>query len=111
MAEHSMTVGHVHSPEPSLAQTIDLAQRVAIDRLRIFQLDLEERARGALRRSTWIAVGFLFLLAAWIGLLGAAVFALAERIPLSTSLLVVATSQLLIGAGAILWGRRVRSCA
>ena len=111
MAQHSMTVGHVHSAEPSLAQTLELAQRVALDRLRIFQLDLEERARSALRRSTWIGVGILCLLAAWVGLLGAAVFALAERIPLSMSFLLVATSQLLIGAGAILWGRRQRARA
>jgi len=111
VAQHSMTVGHVHSAEPSLAQTLDLAQRVATDRLRILQLDLEERARGALRRSTWIGVGILCLLAAWVGLLGAAVFALAERIPLSMSFLLVAASQFLIGAGAILWGRRQKARA
>lgn len=110
MAQHSMTVGHVHaSSEPSIAHTIDLAQRVAIDRLRIFQLDVEERVRTALLRSTWIGVGVFCLLAAWLGLLAAAVFALAERMPLHTSLLLVATSQLLIGGGAILWGRRARS--
>ena len=110
MAQHSMTIGHVHgTPEPSIANTIELAQRVAIDRLRIIQLDVEERAREVLRRSTWIGVGLVCLLAAWIGLLAAAVFALAERMPMQTSLLLVATSQLLIGGGAILWGRRERS--
>jgi hypothetical protein len=104
-----MTIGHVRTPsEPSIAHTIELAQRVAIDRLRIIQLDVEERAREVLRRSTWIGVGLLCLLAAWVGLLAAAVFALAERMPVQTSLLLVATSQLLIGGGAILWGRRER---
>jgi len=46
-----------------------------------------------------------------VGLLGAAVFALAERIPLSMSFLLVAASQFLIGAGAILWGRRQKARA
>jgi hypothetical protein len=108
VAEHSVTIGRVRAPEPNIAHTIELAQRVAIDRLRIFQLDLEERAREVLRRSTWIGVGIFCLLAAWVGLLAAAVFALAEWIPMAASLLAVAASQLFLGAGAILWGRRAR---
>ena len=92
--------------DASLSHTFELAQRVARDRLRLLKLDLEERASSVVRRSTFISVGALCLLLAWIGLLGAAVFGLAERIPLPLSLLGVALSQLVLGVVLILWARR-----
>jgi hypothetical protein len=106
MADHILSQGDVPPGEPSVAQTLDLAQRVAIDRLRLFQLDLETRVKQVALRTVWTGFGALCLLVAWLGVLGAAVFALSERMPLSSSLLLVAGSQLLIGVVLIAWGRR-----
>jgi len=99
-------VGPVRPDDASLSHTLELAQRVARDRLRLLKLDLEERASSVVRRSTLISVGALCLLLAWIGLLGAAVLGLAQQIALPLSLLVVALSQLVLGAALILWARR-----
>jgi hypothetical protein len=110
MAEHSAALRRVDiAPDPSVAHAIDLAQRIAVGRLRLLQLDLEKRAQSALQRSAWIGLGGLCLLLAWLGLLGAAVAALDTRLPLQTSLLLVSLFQLLIGAGLIAWGRRLRT--
>ncbi|HXK21356.1 MAG TPA: phage holin family protein [Myxococcota bacterium] len=98
-------VGPVRPGDASLSHTFELAQRVAKDRLRLLNLDLEARASSVVRRSTFISVGALCLLLAWIGLLGAAVFGLAERIALPLSLLAVALSQLVLGVALILWAR------
>jgi putative superfamily III holin-X len=92
--------------DASFSHTFELVQRVAKDRLRLLKLDLEERASTVVRRSTLISVGALCLLLAWVGLLGAAVLGLAERIPLPWSVLAVALSQLVLGIGLILWARR-----
>jgi apolipoprotein N-acyltransferase len=106
MADHILSHGDVPPGEPSVAQTFDLAQRVAIDRLRLLQLDLETRVKQVALRTAWMGFGTLCLLLAWLGVLGAAVFALAERMPPSSSLLLVAGSQLLLGGVLIAWGRR-----
>ena len=99
-------VGPVRPDDGSVRRTLELAQRVAKDRLRLLKLELEERASSVVRRSTLISVGALCLLLAWIGLLGAAVLGLAQRIPLPLSLLAVALSQLVLGLGLILLARR-----
>jgi len=99
-------VAPVRPDDVSLSHTLELAQRVAKDRLRLLKLELEERAGAVVRRSTLISVGALCLLLAWIGLLGAAVLGLAARIPLPLSLLAVALSQLVLGVVLILVARR-----
>lgn len=108
MAEHIVSVGHVRPADVSAGHVLELIQRLAVDRLSLLQLDVEQRASGVLRRSAWIGIGIACLLAAWLGLLVAAVLGLAERVPLPTSLLLVSASQLLLGAGLIAWGRRPR---
>ena len=99
-------VGPVRPDDASFSHAFELAQRVARDRFRLLKLDLEERASSVVRRSTLISVGALCLLLAWIGLLGAAVLGLAQRIPLPLSVLAVALSQLALGVILMLVARR-----
>jgi hypothetical protein len=110
MAQHSAAIDRVRIPpsDPSVGNTLELVQRVAVDRLRVLQLDLEERARAVARRTTWIALGAFFLVLAWIGLLGAAVVLLDQRLNLQASLFLVAASQVALGGGLIAWGSRSR---
>jgi hypothetical protein len=106
MAEQSTSMERVElPPDLSAERALDLVQRMTVDSLRMLQLDLEERGRALLRRFAWVGVGAFCLIVAWLGLLSAAVLVLAERIPLEASLLLVSTSQILLGALLIVWGR------
>jgi hypothetical protein len=97
---------------PSLAESIgralDLAQSLAIDELRLLQVESQERLQEIARRGVWIAAGIFCLVLAWVGLLSALVVALEERLPLETRLGVVAGSQLVLGVVLLVSGLRRR---
>jgi hypothetical protein len=95
----------------SLERTIDLAQQVAIDELRLWQLDLQERLSDAARRGVAIGFGALCLMVAWVVAWAAAVVALEPWFSLETRLLMLAISQLLLGGTAIWFGLRGRRAA
>jgi hypothetical protein len=86
----------------SLGRTIDLAQRIAKDELRLLQLESQERVQGAATRAVLLAVGALCLVSAWVGASGAAVVALADFFPLEIRLALLASVQLALGA-VLLW--------
>jgi hypothetical protein len=95
----------------SLERTLDLAQRVAIDELRLWQLELQERLVEALRRGVAIGFGALCLTVAWVVAWAAAVVALEPWLSLEARLSMVAISQLLLGGLAIGFGLRSRRTA
>ena len=92
----------------TLGHAFDLAQQVAADELRLLQLESQEGIARAARRTAWTALGGLCLLIGWIGLLAALVVALDGHLPLELRLLLVAASQLVLGASLIALGRRAR---
>lgn len=96
--------------EPSLGETlgraIGLAQRVAVDELRLLQLETQERIQTGARRGAWIALGATCLALAWIAGWAAAVAALAASFPLEIRLAMVAGAHLLIGAILLTAGLR-----
>jgi hypothetical protein len=110
MAERNIPILHrAPSFGASVGLTLDLAQRVAADELRLLQMESQERIEGVARRGAWLAFGALCLLIAWVGLLAAAVVALEGRFSLELRLLGMALSQLLLGAGLVAFGLRERS--
>ena len=105
---------HVRPPTaPSLGaalgHTIDLAQQVATDELRLLQLESQERVGDAMHRGMWIGFGALCLAVAWVAAWAAAVVALEGRFSLEARLAMLAIAQLAIGAALLGFGRRSRS--
>jgi uncharacterized membrane protein YqjE len=95
----------------SLERTIDLAQQVAIDEFRLWQLELQERLSDALRRGLAVGLGALCLIVAWVVAWAAVVVALEPWFSLEARLLMLAISQLLLGAVAVWFGLRSRRAA
>ena len=100
----------IRQNEPSLVETaqhaLDLARRVAVDELRLLQMESLERIESTARRSGWVLFGAVCLLIAWVALLATAVVMLEGRVSLELRLLGVAASQLVIGAGLLAYGLR-----
>lgn len=95
----------------SFERAIDLAQQVAIDELRLWQLQIQERVSGAARRAAAIGLGALCLAVAWTVGWAAAVVALAPWFSLEARLLMLAIAQLALGAGAFWFALRRRRAA
>jgi hypothetical protein len=94
------------SETPSFGRAIDLAQRVAVDELRLLQLETREQMERWLRRTLWVAAGVLSLALAWLALVAAAVVALEGRMPLEVRLGLVAGCQAVLGAALVGLGVR-----
>lgn len=98
--------------EPSLGatlgRTLDLAQRVATDELRLLQLESKELVSDALRGGVWIMGGAFCLAVAWVVGSAAAVVALEDRLPLEARLALLAIAQLALGASLVGFGLRRR---
>jgi hypothetical protein len=92
----------------TLGRTLDLAQRVAIDRLRLWQLELRARESGAARCGAAIGFGALCLAVAWVAAWAAALVALEPWLSLETRLVMLATAQLALGAFSVWAGLRSR---
>jgi hypothetical protein len=90
----------------TLERTLDLAQQVAVDELRLWQLEIQERLLGVAKRGVAIGFGALCLAVAWTVGWAAAVVALEPWFSLETRLLMLAIAQLALGAGAIWFGLR-----
>ena len=90
----------------SFERAIELAQQVAVDELRLWQLQLLERVKDAARRAVAFGFGALCLAVAWTVGWAAAVVALAPWFSLEVRLLMLAIAQLALGAGAIWFGLR-----
>lgn len=90
----------------TLGRAIDLAQQVAIDEVRLLQLESRERFDIAVRRGAWIAFGALCLAVAWVGAWAAAVVALEGHFSLGTRLAMLAILQFLLGATLLARARR-----
>jgi hypothetical protein len=106
----------VHQPsDPSLGatleHTLDLAQRVATDELRLLQLDSQDRVSDAMRGGVWIGFGALCLAVAWFIAWAAAVVALADRFSLEARLAMLAITQFALGAALVRFGLRARTTA
>ena len=95
----------------SFERAIDLAQQVAVDELRLWQLQILERVKDAARRGMAIGFGALCLAVAWTVGWAAAMVALAPWFSLEARLLMLAIAQLALGAGAIWFGLRNRRAA
>lgn len=103
------------SNEPSLGaalgRTIDLAQQVATDELRMLQVESNDRVGDAMRRGAWVGIGAFFLAVAWIVAWAAAVVALEDRFTLEARLAMLALSQLTLGIVLVGFGLRSRPAA
>ncbi len=89
-----------------LARALELAQRVAVDELRLLQLETREQMERSLRRELWIAAGVFSLALTWLILLAAVVVALEGRVSLEARLGLLAGSQAVLGAALIAFGLR-----
>jgi hypothetical protein len=92
----------------TLGRTIDLAQQVATDELRLWQLELNDRIGDAMRRGVWIGMGAVCLAIAWVAAWAVAVVALEARFSLEARLAILAISQLALGAILVWFGLRRR---
>jgi len=95
----------------SFERAIDLAQQVAVDELRLWQLQIQEHLLDAARRAVAMGFGALCLAVAWTVGWAGAVVALAPWFSLEARLLMLAIAQLALGAGAIWFGLRSRRAA
>ena len=88
--DHSVQQPIAPSLGATLGRTIDLAQQVATDELRLLQLDSQDRVSDAMRRGVWIGFGALCLAVAWVVAWAAAVVALEDRFSLEARLAMLA---------------------
>ena len=95
----------------ALGHTIDLAQQVATDELRLLQLESQERVSDAMHRGMWIGFGALCLAIAWVTAWAAAVVALEDRFSLEARLAMLAITQFAFGAALVRFGLRRRPSA
>ena len=97
-----------HSLGAALGHTIDLAQQVATDELRLLRLESRARVSDAMHRGMWIGFGTLCLAIAWFAAWAAALVALEDWFSLEARLAMLAITQLAFGAGLIRFGVRRR---
>jgi hypothetical protein len=95
----------------SLERTLDLAQRVATDELRLLQLDSQDRVSDAMRGGVWIGFGAFCLAIAWLVACAAAVVALGDRFSLESRLALLAITQFALGTALVWFGLRGRTTA
>jgi len=108
MAESFPTLRTEATLGATLARTLDLAQRVATDELRLLQVESERRVEAIARRGAWFGFGALCLLLAWLALAAAAVVALEPVLPLAARLGLLAASQAALGVTFVWIGLRAR---
>jgi hypothetical protein len=94
-----------------LGQTIDLAQQVASDELRLVQFDAQDRVIEAIQGGAWVGFGVFCLSVAWFAAWAAAAVALEDRFSLEARLAVMAISHLMLGTILIRFGPRGRRAA
>ena len=91
--------GEPHEPSAvsPVERAIEAAQRIAVERLELMKLEIEEGlGRMLLRAGLMLAAGLITIFG-WTGLATALVVVLAERLPLATSLALVAGGHVLAG--------------
>lgn len=96
--------------QPSLTgligRSVDLAQKVAVDELRLLRAESREYTKGILLRGAVAVVAALCFLFAWIALCATVVVVLEPQLFLSARLGLVAGAHLVIGIALIAWARR-----
>lgn len=109
MANRAFTTSaDLHEPEsrttpsePSaisaVERAVEAAQRIAVERLELMRLEIEEGFGRMLLRAGLLLAAGLVTIFGWTGLAAALVVMLAERMPLATSLALVAGSHVLAG--------------
>jgi len=90
----------------TLGHTLDLAQQVATDELRLLQLESHDRVSDAMHRGAWLGFGALCLAIAWVAAWAAALVALEGSFSLEARLAMLAISQFALGTALIGFGRR-----
>lgn len=109
--DHRVQAPTAPSMGAAFGRTIDLAQQVATDELRLVQLESQDRVIDSIRGGAWIGFGVLCLTVAWVVAWAAAVVALENRFSLEARLGMLAILQLALGAVLIRYGLRSRPVA
>ena len=92
----------------ALGRTLDLAQQVATDEIRLLQLETLDRVSEVMRRGMWIGSGALCLAVAWVAAWVAVVVALERWFPLEQRLALLVISQIALGSALIGFALRNR---
>jgi hypothetical protein len=99
--------------QPSLSgligRSVDLAQKVAVDELRLLRAESREYTKGILLRGAVAVVASVCFLFAWIALCATVVVVLEPQLVLSARLGLVAGAHVLIGVALLVWARRETS--
>ena len=95
--DHEGGVPHEPSAGSAVERAVEAAQRIAVERLELMKLEAEEGLGRLLRRAGLMLAAGLITIFGWTGLATALVVVLAERLPLATSLAIVAGSHVLVG--------------
>lgn len=89
------------STEPSAIsaaeRAVEAAQRIAVERLELVRLELMDGLGGMLQRAGLMLAAGLITILGWCGLAVAVVVVVAERLPLATSIALVAGTHVLLG--------------
>jgi len=97
LREHEGGDPHEPSAVSAVERAVEAAQRIAVERLELMKLEVEEGlGRMLLRAGLMLAAGLITIFG-WTGLATALVVVLAERLPLATSLALVAGGHVLAG--------------
>jgi hypothetical protein len=95
--EHNGGASHEPSAVSAVERAVEAAQRLAVERLELMKLELEEGLGRMLARAGLMLAAGLIAILGWTGLAAALVVVLAERLPMATSLALVAGSHVLAG--------------
>jgi hypothetical protein len=106
--EHVRAVSKARQPSLTglLGRSVDLAQKVAVDELRLLRAESREYTKGILLRGAVAVVAAVCFLFAWIALCATVVVLLEPQLFLAARLGLIAGVHLVIAIALIVWAQR-----